>query len=105
MLLLGSQAQKSSGGAVDLDTSTVRMIISSLHDRLRDRSWPILRVAYREMTCLPKVTDTSEWLRRSLILYPSNTAVETWFKQQSEMGNVKAKEEVEGKWTIIKPSS
>ena len=89
---------------MDLDTSTVRVIISSLHDRLRDRSWPILRVAYREMTCLPKATGTSEWLKRSLILDSSNTTVETWFKKQSEKGNVKAGGEAEGKWIIIKPA-
>lgn len=103
MLLLGPQPRKLSG-VVDLDTSTVRVIISSLHNRLRGRSWPILRVAYREMLCLPKVTNTSEWLGRSLVLNSSNTTVETWFKQQSEKGNVKAKEEVEGKWIIIKPA-
>ena len=100
--LLDPRSQKSSGGAAYLDTSSVRTIISSLHDRLRDRSWPILRVAYREMTCLPKVTDTSEWLKRSLIL-DSKTTVEAWFKQRSEKGDVKAKEEAEGKWIIIKP--
>lgn len=103
MSLLDSRPQKPSEGAVNLDSSSVRVIISSLHDRLRDRSWPILRVAYREMTCLPKATDTSEWLKRSLILN-SKTSVETWFKQQSEKGNVKAKEEVDGKWIIIKPA-
>jgi hypothetical protein len=103
--LLGSWPRKSSGGAVDLDTQTVRVIISSLHNRLRDRSWSILRVGYREMTCLPKVTDTSEWLQRSLILDSSNTTVEAWFEQQSEKGNVKAKGEAEGKWVIIKPAS
>ena len=103
MSLLDPRPQKSSEGEVDLDPSSVRAIVSSLHDRLRDRSWPILRVAYREMTCLPKVTDTSEWLKKSLILDSSKTTVETWLKQQSEKGNVKAKEEVEGKWIIIKP--
>jgi hypothetical protein len=103
MSLLDSRPQKSSKGVVDLDSSSVRAIISSLHDRLRDRSWPILRVAYREMTCLPKVTDTSEWLKRSLILN-SKTSVETWFKQQLEKGNVKAKEEAEGKWIIVRPA-
>lgn len=103
MSLLDSRPQKSSEVAVDLDSSSVRAMISSLHDRLRDRSWPILRVAYREMTCLPKVTDTSEWLKRSLIL-DSKSTVEAWFKQQLEKGNVKAKEEVEGKWIIIKPA-
>ena len=101
--LLDSRPQKSREGAIDLDSSSVRTIISSLHDRLRDRSWPILRVAYREM--IPKVTDTSEWLKRSLILDPSKTTVETWFKQQSKEGNVKAREETEGKWIIIKPPS
>ena len=55
------------------------------------------------MICLPKVTDTSEWLEKSLILDPSKTTVETWFKQQLEKGNVKAREETEGKWIIIKP--
>jgi len=104
MQLLVSRPQKPSEGAVDLDSSSVSAIISSLHDRLRDRSWPILRVAYREMTCLPKVTDTSEWLKRSLILDSSKTPVETWFKQQSEEGSVKAKEEGEGKWIILKPA-
>jgi len=102
--LLDSRSRKSSEGAVDLDSSSVCTILSSLHDRLRDRSWPILRVAYREMTCLPKVTNTSEWLERSLILDSSKTTVETWFREQSEKGNVKAKEEVEGKWIIIKPA-
>jgi hypothetical protein len=90
--------------AIDLDSSTMRAITSSLHSRVRDHSWPILRVAYREMTCLPKATGTSEWLKRSLILDSSGTTVETWFNQQSEKGNVKAKEEAEGKWIIIKPA-
>ncbi|KAF9651345.1 hypothetical protein BDM02DRAFT_858045 [Thelephora ganbajun] len=102
--LLESLPQRSSKGAVDLDSSSVHSIISSLHDRLRDRSWPILRVAYREMTFLPKITDTSEWLRRSLIFDSSEISVDTWFRQQSEKGNVKAKEEIEGKWMIIKPT-
>jgi len=103
MPLLESRPQKPGERVVDLDSSSVRAIISSLHDRLRDRSWPVLRVAYREITCLPKVTDTSEWLKRSLILDSSKTPVETWFRQQSEKGNVKAKEVV-GKWTIVKPA-
>lgn len=102
--LLGSRPHKLNGGAVDLDTSAVRAIISSLHNHLRDRSWKILRVSYREMTCLPDVTDTPEWLRRSLVLSSSCITVETWFKQQLKEGNVKAKEEVEGKWIIIKPT-
>lgn len=102
--LLDSRPQKSCERAVDLDSLSVRAMISSLHDRLRDQSWPILRAAYREMTCLPRVTDTSEWLKRSLILDSSKTAVGTWFKQQSEKGHVKAKEEAEGKWIIIKPT-
>lgn len=105
MPLLDSRPRKSSEEATDLDSSSVRAIISSLHDRLRDRSWPILRVAYREMTCLPKVTDTSEWLERSLILDSSKTTAEAWLKQQSKKGNVKAKEEVDGRWIIIKPAS
>lgn len=105
MPLLGSRPHESSGVAVDLDTSSVRVIISSLHGRLRDRSWKVLRVAYREMTCLPKVTDTSEWLRRSLTLASTNTTVETWFKQQLEKGNVKAKDEIGGKWIVVKPAS
>lgn len=100
---LDSQPQKPSQGGADLDVSSVRALILLLHDHLRGRSWPILRVAYREMTCLPDVTDTSEWLKRSLILGSSKTTVEAWFKQQSEKGNVKAKEEAEGKWIIIKP--
>jgi len=101
---LDSQPQKSTQGGADLDVSSVRALILSLHDHLRDRTWPTLRVAYREMTCLPNVTDTSEWLKRSLILDSSKITVEAWFKQQSERGNVKAKEEAGGKWIIIKPA-
>ena len=104
MPLLGSRPQKLDRGIVDLDALTVRVIISSLHNRLRDRSWLILRVAYREVTCLPKVTNTSEWLRRTLVLNSSNTTVEAWLKQQSEKGNVKTEERVEGKWIILKSS-
>ena len=100
---LDSQPRKSSQGGADLDFSSIRALILSLHDLLRGRSWPILRVAYREMTCLPNVTDTSEWLKRSLILDSSKITVEAWFRQQSEKGNVKAGEEAEGKWIIIRP--
>jgi hypothetical protein len=103
MPLLGTRPPKPCEGVPDLDLSTVRVVISSLHDRLRDRSWPILQVAYREMTCLPEVTDTSEWLKRCLALDSSGTTVETWFQQQSEKGNVKAKE-AKGKWIIIGPT-
>lgn len=101
--LLVPYPRRSNGEAVDLDALAVRTIISSLQNRLRDHSWSILRVAYREITCIPKVTDTSEWLKRSLILDTSNTTMETWLRHQSEKGNVKAKEEVEGKWILIKP--
>ena len=104
MPLLGSRPSKPCEGAFDLDLSTVRVVISSLHDRLRDRAWPILRVAYREMTCSPEVTDTSEWLKRCLVLDSSSTTVEAWFQKQSEKGNVKAKEESKGKWVIIGPT-
>lgn len=104
MSLLGPRPQKSGGASFDLDRSTVQVIISSLHNHLRDRSWPVLRVAYREMTCLPEVTDTSEWLKRSLILDSSDTTIETWLEQQSEKGNVRAKEEGKGKWMMIKPA-
>lgn len=102
MPLLESRREKTNENSINLDSLTVRTILSSLHNRLRGCSWRILRVAYREMTCLPKVTDTSEWLTRCLTL-DSNTTVDSWFKKQLEEGNVKAKE-MEGKWSILKPT-
>jgi len=58
------------------------------------------------MTCVAELTDTADWLRRSLLLSSSGSSQEIadgWLKAKSEEGDVKPKEGLEGKWVIFRP--
>lgn len=89
----------------DLATVAVRTLIDSTRSKIRERSWLVIRTAYREITCASNSADSSDWLERSLLLSTSTRryTVEDWMKGQAEAGHVKLKEGTQGKWIISKP--
>lgn len=87
---------------VNLSAAAVCVLVDSLGDKLRPRSWLVIRTAYREFNCTSDST-TANWLSRSLILKQSHDSAEGWLRSKSKDGDVKPKEDAEGKWTICKP--
>ena len=90
-------------------------LLDTLRSKARDTTWAILRSVYRELSC-PKPTDeaslyTRKWLLQSLLL--SNVAqsensedgtalVDTWIQQRVTVGDLRAKEGVEGRWIVCR---
>lgn len=102
------------GAPPDLAMETLCSLLDSLRSRVRDTTWAVLRSAYRELSC-PKPTDatlslTRDWLLRSLLLRNVTPEVDrhdealldSWIQQRISLGELRAKEGVEGRWIVCK---
>lgn len=103
---------------IDLVLEAMCTLMESLRTKARDTNWLVLRVAYRELS-LPKPSDsdpapTRLWLYKSLALGSVSRAahsgkidqialLDTWIESRRAQGDIRAKEGVEGRWTVIKP--
>ncbi|KAF8645222.1 hypothetical protein AX16_008049 [Volvariella volvacea WC 439] len=90
-----------------LSSHAVRCLVDRLREKARQNAWAIIRSAYRELSCNDESADTRTWLTRSLYLDSvasdqSSTALDQWLDQHSELGHVRKKEGVEGRWVICK---
>lgn len=118
--ILEAEASRSSlrrcpNGPQDLAMEALSTLLDTLRAKARDTSWIILRSVYRELSC-PKPNDeaslfTRNWLLRSLLLRSNTQAegseddtvlVDTWIQQHVTLGDIKAKEGVEGRWIVCK---
>lgn len=93
---------------VTLAENALHTLIDSLRNKAREKTWQVVRSAYREITCHPNVGTTRDWLTRSLAL-PSvaqsaaSLDVYDWLEKKSTEGQVRKKEGVEeGRWIICK---
>ncbi|TFK27649.1 hypothetical protein FA15DRAFT_754043 [Coprinopsis marcescibilis] len=84
------------------------VVLDNLRSKARDKSWDIMRSAYRELSCDPNAEDTKKWLNRSLCLRPLlNTddrswTAESWLEHQANHGHTRRKERIEGRWIVCK---
>jgi hypothetical protein len=93
----------------ELRAQTFRSILHRLRVRSRDAMWNVMRSAYRELSCDIECLDTRNWLIRSLLLdsaAPTNDRnsldLDSWLAQTSQIGQIRRKEEIEGRWIVCK---
>ncbi|PFH49947.1 hypothetical protein AMATHDRAFT_146437 [Amanita thiersii Skay4041] len=101
-----SLPQSGSGQKSDLGLLAICASIDALRHRTRETTWSVMRSAYRELACQSE-SQTRSWLERSLCLQSnlssqSTMALDDWLQQQSELGTVRPKEGVEGRWIVCK---
>ncbi|KAH7927798.1 hypothetical protein BV22DRAFT_1193358 [Leucogyrophana mollusca] len=89
----------------DLARDAVYALVKRLRTKARDKTWIVMRSAYREMSA---TTETREWLTRTLLLTPpfpgtKIVTMDEWMAYRSEDGHVRLKEGAEGKWLVNKP--
>jgi hypothetical protein len=95
--------------SADLANQALHALIDSLRTKAREKSWHVIRSAYRELACHSGSGDTRDWLERSLAL-PStipaaceSTALREWLEKKSREGQVRQKDGAsEGRWIICK---
>ncbi|KAI0795253.1 hypothetical protein BC629DRAFT_1506416 [Irpex lacteus] len=103
---------------IDLVLESMCTLMDSLRTKARETNWLVLRVAYRELS-LPKPSDsdpapTRLWLYRSLALgsvarashsgtIDAISLLDAWIESRQAQGDIRAKEGVEGRWTVTKP--
>lgn len=94
--------------SADLANRALHVLIDSLRTKAREKSWHVIRSAYRELACHPGSGDTQDWLERSLALSSiipaacESTALHEWLEKKSREGQVKQKDGAEGRWIICK---
>lgn len=99
----------------ELAQEALSTLLDTLRVKARDTTWTILRSAYRELHC-PKPTDvasmyTRDWLLRSLLLRSvackeevedDIALVDTWVQERAMLGEMRPKENTEGRWIVCK---
>ena len=110
-----SSETSTTGAPSNLALEALCTLLDVLRSRARDTTWAILRSAYRELSC-PKPTgdavlSTREWLLRSLALRnvgfikdgsDDETLLDLWMQQRVTLGDLRAKEGIEGRWIVCK---
>jgi len=93
---------------VNLANRALQTLVESLRSKAREKTWHVIRSAYRELACHPGFEATRGWLERSLALsaiVPTDTRtdVDDWLEIKSLEGHVRKKEGAsEGRWIICK---
>ncbi len=109
-------SSKVSGAPDDLALEVIATLVDVLRTKARDTVWSVLRSAYRELSCPapnaaqePDEPSTRVWLCQSLLLAPvtlptvgqiDSTLIDDWLKTKHASGNIRPKEEVEGRWIV-----
>ncbi|KAI5827635.1 hypothetical protein K523DRAFT_373919 [Schizophyllum commune Tattone D] len=82
--------------------------LDMLREKVREHAWDVLRAAYKELS---STADGAPWLARSLVLdvetrseheEPGAEDLARWLEGQAQLGRVKRKEGVEGRWLVCK---
>ncbi|KAF9262908.1 hypothetical protein L218DRAFT_866351 [Marasmius fiardii PR-910] len=84
-------------------------MVDQLRAKCRDKTWSILRSAYRELACHEE-SGTRGWLIRSLALQSAATSegkrseavLDDWLEEKSSLGHVQRKEGVQHRWLLAR---
>ncbi|KAI5897165.1 uncharacterized protein SCHCODRAFT_02746014 [Schizophyllum commune H4-8] len=91
-----------------LAENALHAALGMLRERVCDHAWSVLRAAYKELS---STADGAPWLARSLALGggPDSNDGESgseeltrWLEEQEQLGRVKRKEGLEGRWLVCK---
>lgn len=86
-----------------LSTRALETLIAALRAKARERTWAVMRSAYRELWC-HEGSETTAWLGRCLCLEEGDgrMPVDRWLEVKEKEGQVKKKEGLEGRWTVCR---
>ncbi|KAJ7312436.1 hypothetical protein DFH08DRAFT_717642 [Mycena albidolilacea] len=93
----------------ELSRKAVYHLVNSLRNKTREMAWTVIRSAYRELSCqLDPQLNTRAWLERSLGLVSDIPAechidLDEWLDRESNLGHVRRKDGIEGRWIVCKP--
>ncbi|KAL1672832.1 hypothetical protein EV122DRAFT_223916 [Schizophyllum commune] len=92
-----------------LAENALHTALDMLREKVREHAWDVLRAAYKELS---STADGAPWLARSLVLhdgkpdsedaYSSPEDLTHWLEGQAQLGRVKRKVGVEGRWLVCK---
>lgn len=94
--------------SINLATEATHVLVDSLRTKAREKTWQIIRSAYREFASHPESKTTRQWLERSLALtsvVPGARGIELdqWLDKKSEEGQLRKKDgAADGRWIICK---
>jgi hypothetical protein len=80
-------------------------LVGKLRAISRNTTWSVIRSAYRELSFRVESEGTRDWLVRSLALHPDNPetlTLEQWLESQIKGGQVRRKENMEGRYIICR---
>jgi hypothetical protein len=103
-----SENHDSHSANVNLANRALQTLVASLRSKAREKTWHVIRSAYRELGCDPESEATRNWLARSLALsstIPTGKyiSVDEWLENKRRDGQVRKKDGgSEGKWIICK---
>ncbi|KIO05369.1 hypothetical protein M404DRAFT_141071, partial [Pisolithus tinctorius Marx 270] len=89
---------------LDLARTALRVLLSRLRAKARDRAWVVFRSAYREIS---EGDEVKRWLERYLALESSvpgtgKIPFDEWIRERERDGHVGRKEGAVGKWVVCK---
>lgn len=103
-----STSELTSSSGLNLAKRAFHVLVDSLRIKAREKTWDVIRSAYRELACHPESGASRDWLEKSLSL-PSidpacrGTCVDEWLERKSQEGHVRKKDGAsEGTWIVCK---
>jgi hypothetical protein len=103
-----STSELTSYSSLNLAKRAFHALVDSLRIKAREKTWDVIRSAYRELACHPESGASRDWLERSLSLPSivpacSGICVDEWLERKSQEGQVRKKDGAsEGRWIVCK---
>jgi len=103
-----SESFDSVHSSANLANRALQTLVEALRTTAREKTWHIIRSAYRELACHPESGATRDWLERSLALpsiVPTGKAInlDDWLEKKCGEGQIRKKDgTTEGRWIICK---
>jgi hypothetical protein len=91
----------------NLGMEAFQILLTSLRSKTREKTWNIVRSAYRELPCHVG-SPARNWLMRTLCLHDAGSSddldekLDRWMDEKGSTGHVKKKEGIEGQWIVCK---
>jgi len=85
-----------------LPKAALTTTMERLRSKLRDATWSIIRVSYRELS-LDSGVDTPSWLSRTLMFDSNSESIDSWMNRKAQEGHVAVKEGTETRYIVRKP--